>query len=123
MALPDITAITQAVTVELDSDIAVTFNLCPIPGSVYNDLIDAHRDTETGKAPHDDIAEQVLLAGISTYQTGDDELEHFVDEDATAIWTEWPDHARWNLYHAVTVFSTKGPGNPFDKLNPKGKDD
>lgn len=114
MALPKIDHLTHTHTVTLGEDLDVVFQLRPIPGITYQDIIDAHRG-EDGKTPWEAVAVPILTAGIGTvYSSVESKPVEFTETDAIEIWNEWPEWARWNIYQAVIAYVTKGPaGNPF----------
>ena len=115
MALPKINQLVQSHTVTLSEDLDVTFQLQPIPGSKYQAIIDAGRDTETGKTPWENVAVPIMSEGITAvYSSVESAPVPFTAEDAAEVWEDWPEWARWNIYSAVIEYSTKGPaGNPF----------
>ena len=119
MSLPKISELTQTHTVTLSGDLDVMFQLHPIPGLIYQQIIDAHRG-EDGKTPWEDVAVPILTAGIGTvYSSVESSPVPFTAEDAEEIWNEWPEWARWNIYQAVIAYVTKGPaGNPFSGSKP-----
>lgn len=115
MALPKITQTGTDHTITLDDDLTVTFHLTPIPGKTYQAILDDHRDDD-GKVTHDDVAVEMLDAGIATvYSSVESTPQPFTADDATEIWETWPDWARMNVYQAVVTYSTRGPAaDPFD---------
>lgn len=119
MALPKLDRLTHTHTVTLGDSIDVAFQLRPIPGIVYQQIIDDHRG-EDGKTPWETIAIPILTAGIGTvYSSIESTPVAFTVTDATEIWSEWPEWARWNIYQAVIAYVTKGPaGNPFSSSKP-----
>ena len=115
MTLPKLDTLTTTHTVTLGDDLAVSFQLRPIPGVEYQTIIDTHRDPDTGKTPYESIAVPVLAAGTAAvYSSVESTPSPFTDADADELWTTWPEWARWEIYTAVVSYSTKGPaGNPF----------
>jgi hypothetical protein len=115
-ALPKLGTLTRDHVITLGDDLVVTFQLTPIPGSKYTQILDAHRG-EDGKAAHEDVAVDILTAGIANvYSSVESTAVPFGQADATELWTEWPEWARWQVYLAVVAYSTQGPGaNPFGK--------
>jgi len=120
MALPKPSQITHTHTVVLGDDIDVSFQMTPIPGSRYQQIIDKHRG-EDGKTPWETVAVPLLVASVqAVYSSIESTSVPFTEADAVELWNEWPDWARWDLYQAVIAYSTKGPaGNPFTGSKPK----
>ena len=120
MALPKLDRLTHTHTVTLGDGLDVAFQLVPIPGLIYQEIIDAHRG-EDGKTPWETVAVPILTAGIGTvYSSVESTAVPFTETDAMEIWNEWPEWARWDIYQAVIAYVTKGPaGNPFSKSKPK----
>jgi hypothetical protein len=123
-ALPKLGTLTRDHVITLGDDLVVTFQLVPIPGSEYTKILDAHR-SEDGKAAHEDVAVDILAAGISNvYSSVESTPAPFEAADANELWTEWPEWARWQVYLAVVAYSTQGPGaNPFGKSPEKENGD
>ena len=114
MTLPKPSELVHTHTITLGEGLDVSFQLSPIPGAVYQQIIDAHRD-EDGKTPWETVAEPLLEASIQrVYSSVESTPQPFTINDATEIWETWPDWARWDILQAVIAYSTKGPAaNPF----------
>lgn len=124
MTLPKLDRLTRSHTVTLGDELDVVFQLQPIPGLIYQQIIDEHRGDD-GKTPWETIAVPILAAGIGTvYSSVESTPVAFTDSDATEIWNEWPEWARWDIYQAVISYVTKGPaGNPFSKSKQNENDE
>ena len=124
MTLPKLSSIIQTHTLTLSDDLTVSFQIRPIPGVEYQQIIDEHAD-EHGKTPFEVIAIPVLTAGITTvYSSVESTPADFTEADATELWEQWPEWARWDIYRAVIEYTTKGPGgNPFSASKPNENDE
>ena len=121
MALTSITSVTVDHIVTFTDDLVFTFKLAPISGTVYQQILDDHRD-EDGKTSNDSVAAALMFAGITSARSNGDEFQDFGRDDAAEIWDEWPDWARWDVYNAVQHFATRGPGaDPLDVPTKKGR--
>ena len=120
MALTPITQVTTDHTVTFSDDLIFTFQLVPIPGTDYQDIIEDHRDDD-GKASNDNVAPSMMEAGISHAYSSADPRTEFTIDDAREIWDTWPEWARWSVYNAVVAYSTRGSASdPLDAATKKG---
>lgn len=115
MALPKPGNLIQTHTVTLADEVDVSFQIAPIPGAEYQQIIDDHRDADTGKTPWETVAVPILTAGVvQVYSSVESSPVEFTTVDADEVWSTWPDWARWDILQAVIAYTTKGPaGNPF----------
>ena len=65
MALTPIAKVHLDHVVTFDDDLIFTFQLVPISGLRYQEIIDQHRDDE-GKASNEAVAADLMHAGIGT---------------------------------------------------------
>ena len=121
MALTKITDVSSDHVVTFSDDLIFTFQLTPIPGTDYQDIIDEARD-DAGKASNDDVAAPMMCAGIGkAYSSVDSVPTPFGLAEAREIWDTWPEWARWSVYNAVVAYSTKGEAaDPLDAAKKKG---
>lgn len=123
MALPSLSGLVADLPVEV-GDVVVTFQVAPIPGKRYGEIIDAGRDAD-GRVSDDDVAVPLLAAGIiGVYSSVESQVAEFTEDDARELWEEWPEFARARVLRAVIAASTKGPGaDPFGGSKRTGNGD
>lgn len=122
-ALPSFTDARTTHTIAV-GDIDVVFNIVPIPGKTYNQILDDHRDDD-GKVANEAIAVDIITHGIdSVYTSVESTPQPWERDDAVEVWETWPDWARGELFTVVHAYSVAGPrADPFSKRKRNGNDD
>jgi hypothetical protein len=117
MTLPQLTDLTTDVTIELADHLIVTFQLAPIPGKTYQEILLRHRDATTGDSSVEAMGLDLLKVGVRTvYSSVESTPVPWTDADAVEFWDTWPEFARQQLLIGVYQFATNGPvADPFGK--------
>lgn len=124
MTLPKPSKYVHTHTVILTPDAEVSFQIVPLPGARYQQLVDECRDPDTGKTPWANLAVPLLTESVTAvYSSLESTPVEFTAQDAEEIWEEWPEWARWDIFATVLHDNTQGPASdPFTTSKRKEPD-
>lgn len=121
----------DVVAIPLDNTtrpVVFTFTIRALPGAVWERLLTEHRPSTAGFDYNPDtFPPAVIVEAVTGWSVtdGDDQLEHeerppTLDE-ATELWTTWPQFARIRLLRAIETQNLTGAslGKAFGRRNAK----
>lgn len=123
MTLPKFADASRNLVIPVGED-TVTLQLQPVPGYLFDRILEKHRNPETKRTMREDCAREMLTAGIrAAYSNIESNPTPFNEKDADEIWSTWPEWARSLVYDTIVAYSTAGPdADPKDGTPKNGND-